>query len=119
MHKIVQKIKAVILEAALASGNSAIFHTATGRLMNMRWLNNIPGSYYVAPYFGAIACPGYRPSGQQPIWSVDNIQSNIPIIIIHSENDLQLPFYGACALYYRLRINGNDTEHAHCIIVSE
>jgi len=100
------KIKAIIWEGGLASGNSAIYHTVTGELMNMPWVKKIPGSYYFVPYLAITECLGYRPGGQQPIWSIDTIKKDIPIIIIHSKNDPQCPFYGACALYYRLRENG-------------
>lgn len=102
------KIKGVVLEATLASGNSAILHTATGPLMGMSWLRNIPGYYYLAPY---VVAPffGYRPAGQQPIKSVDNITNKeMPIIIVHSQNDPQLSLNDAKALYYRLKSNGNN-----------
>jgi hypothetical protein len=106
------KIKAIILEAALASGNSAIYHSVSGPL---KWISNIPGFYYVAPYFVTVACLGYRPGGQQPIWSIDTIKKDIPIIIIHSKEDMQLPFYGACALYYRLR----ESEHQNVYFIEK
>lgn len=102
-----KKIKALVLEAVLASGNSAIYHTVTGPLMNMKNLERVPGSYYFVPYFANVACPGYRPAGKQAIKSIDNISTDLPIIIIHSKEDMQLPYSGACALYYRLRQNGN------------
>lgn len=103
-----QKAKALVLEAALASGNSAVYHTVTGPLMGMDNLKNIPGAYYFVPYFANVACPGYRPGGQQAIKSIDKLSTDMPVIIIHSEDDMQLPFDGACALYYRLRQNGNN-----------
>ncbi|MFC1870692.1 prolyl oligopeptidase family serine peptidase [Candidatus Dependentiae bacterium] len=102
------QIKALVLEAAMASGNSAIYHTVTGPLMDMKIVKNIPGSYYVLPYLANLVCPGYRPAGKQAIKSIDNIPNDLPIIIIHSEGDKQLPFEGACALYNRLRKNGNE-----------
>ena len=93
----------------MASGNSAIYHTVTGPLMGMECVKNIPGSYYVIPYLAnVVACPGYRPGGKQAIRSIDTIPVDLPIVIIHSKKDPQLPFDGACALYHRLRTNGND-----------
>jgi hypothetical protein len=104
-------IKALVLEAALASGNSAVHHTLTGELADMPWVKKIPASYYTLPYLASLVCWGYRPAGQQPIKSVDTISTDLPIIIVHSKDDPQLSFDGACALYYRLRMNGNDNAY--------
>jgi len=103
-----KKIKALILEATLASGNSAIYHTVTGPLMNMNICTKIPFSYYLLPYAANFFMPGYRPAGKQPIKSIDAIPTDIPIVIIHSKNDMQLSYDDACALYYGLRSKGND-----------
>lgn len=96
------KIIAVILEAVLISGDSAIWHTATNYIApNIKY---IPFLYYIAPYIGIIACLSYFPAGKQSIWSINHetFPQDIPFIIIHSDDDRQLPFNGACALYYKL-----------------
>lgn len=58
-------IKAVVLEAALASGNSAVYHTVTGPAMGDDWLRSVPGAYYVLPYLASFICLGYRPGGNK------------------------------------------------------
>lgn len=102
-----KKIKALVLEAVLASGNSAIFHTVNGPLMNMHFVESLPGAYYWLAYLASLFLPGYRPAGQQPIKSITNIPKEIPIIIIHSVRDNQISYNDACALFYGLRMMGN------------
>ncbi|HTM06023.1 MAG TPA: hypothetical protein VL201_02180 [Patescibacteria group bacterium] len=108
------KIKAVIFEALLISGNSAIYHTVTTpQITYTKWIDtilsyiplvkHIPGLYYFLPYLAAPLLWRYNPAGEQPIWSIDNINSDIPIIIIHSTNDSCLPVAGAYSLYYQLQ----------------
>jgi len=104
-------IKGLVLESVLASGNSAIYHTARGPLFGESLINRLiglPFSYYWAPYIAKVLMPYYWPSGSQPIKSIEHIPTNIPIIIIHSKRDMQLSYNDACALYYGLRMRGND-----------
>lgn len=106
-----EKIKLLILESPLASGNQAIYHTATNELMpQFNFIKHIPGAYYIVPYIGAIMCPGYLPIGQQPIFSIQksSFPLDIPIIIAHSQDDPQLSFSGARALYYGLKSRGTN-----------
>ena len=100
-------IKGLILEAVLASGNSAIEHTVSGPLMNLKTLANLPLSYYWIPYCAKAMFPFYSPASTQPIKSIAKIPAHIPVIIVHSKNDAQLSYHDACALYYGLRKNGN------------
>lgn len=93
-----KNIKAVILESVLTSGNSAMYHKITWPLTDIEFLKDVPGSYYFIPYFATVLHWGYRPGGRQPIKSVDEIRSDIPIIIIHSKNDNRFSFGEACAL---------------------
>lgn len=104
-------VKCVILESSIASGNSTIYHAVKGPLMNLKALTDMPGSYYWLPYFASIIhCRGYRPGGQQPIKSIDNIDNkDIPFIFIHTTHDPQTPFSGSQMLYYRLRERGHKT----------
>lgn len=100
-------VKALILESVLASGNSAIYRTVTGPAMQLP-VDKIPFSYYWLPYPASLACPSYVPGGKQAIKSIEHIPTNLPVIIAHSEGDIQLPVSGARALYYRLRERGNE-----------
>ena len=104
-----KKITALVLESVLISGNDAIQHTVKSGLMgSLGPLAKIPGSYYWLPYCAKVGFPYYWPGGKQVIKSLQNISTNIPIIIIHSKNDLQLSYKGALALYYGLKANGNN-----------
>lgn len=101
------RIKGAVLEAVLASGNSAILHTVGGPLMPplnrfARW----PLAYYWMPYIAKALYPFYSPTGMQPIKSIQQISRDIPIVLAHSKGDPQLPFSGACAVYYALRNRG-------------
>ncbi len=103
-----RQIQALILESALVSGNSAIYHTVSGPLMNLKKVTKLPFAYYWLPYCAKIVFPWYSPGGIQPIFSIDSIPTTVPVIIIHSKQDYQLSYNDACALYYRLRACGND-----------
>lgn len=102
-----QKIKALVLESVLISGNDAIQHTVSDQ-MGCAFVKKIPSYYYWLPYAAKLLYPFYSPAGQQVITSLQNIPNDIPIIIIHADNDFQLSYEGACALYYGLRTNGNN-----------
>jgi hypothetical protein len=121
------QIKAMILEAPLVSGNSAILHTLKGPLMNLPTIASLPFAYYWIPYFAKILYPRYWPAGKQPIKAVEDMPiNNIPIILIHSKNDPQLSYDDTCALYCGLRAYGNKNVYliskpnmAHINIISE
>ncbi len=103
-----RRIKGLILEAALASGNSAVERTVGGPLMNLGAVTRLPGSYYWLPYIAQIvSMQAYLPAGKQPIKSIAKIPDNLPVIIAHSKDDMQLPYNGACALYAGLQLQGN------------
>lgn len=102
------KIDGLVLEATLASGNSAVHHTVTGPLMSLSNLGQAPFSYYWIPYLAKALMPTYWPGGKQPIKSIEKISTKLPILIIHSKQDPQLSFDDACALYYGLRQSGNE-----------
>lgn len=103
-----QRIKCVVLQAPLVSGNSAILHTLKGPLMNYPGLANLPFAHYWIPYCAKVLFPLYWPAGRQPIKSIQKISRDIPIVIVHSKDDPQLPYEGACALYYGLRSQGKN-----------
>jgi hypothetical protein len=116
------RVKAIVLEAALASGNDAIIHTSKmllGRCLqkscsmqypevHARDIMDAPGCYYAFPYVARPLFPRYAPSGIQPIKSIEDITHDIPIVIIHSKYDPCLPYSGASALYYGLRSQGHE-----------
>ncbi|HEX2978160.1 MAG TPA: hypothetical protein VHO47_03515 [Candidatus Babeliales bacterium] len=100
-----KKVKALIMEAVLGSGNSAIYHTVK-EMMSPK-LANLPLSYYWMPYFAKAMFPFYSPGGKQPILNADKIPTDIPVVIIHNKNDPQLAYSDAQALYAKLVLNGN------------
>jgi hypothetical protein len=99
------RIRVIVLEAVLASGNSAIIHNAKDILGSSA---ESEVCYYSAPYSATFMFPRYSPSGMQPIKSIAHISREIPIVIVHSKEDGCLPYSGACALYYGLRAQGHE-----------
>ncbi len=107
-----EKVKALILEATMGSGNSAILHTI--REMGVGVPSSCadsPGSDCSPPYSAKVLFPSYSPSGKQAIKSIKKLPQDLPIIIIHSKNDPQLSYDDACALYYGLRLGGNTNTY--------
>lgn len=102
------KIDGLVLEATLASGNSAVHHTFSNPFMGIPLLARIPFSYYWLPYAVKAFIPFYWPGGKQPIKSIEKLPNNLPIVIAHSRSDIRFSFNDACALYYGLRKKGND-----------
>jgi len=133
------KCKGMVLEAILGSGNSAIYHTATGPLAEetvephlgaflsskLKW---VPGLYYLGPYLAKIVLfHSYSPGGDQPIKLVENLNIDGPIIIVHSEQDQVLSHEDARAIYYALTqkkdnvyfISKEGSEHVEIITPSD
>lgn len=106
-----KNIQALILESPLASGNSAIHHTASQPSMGLQKITNLPFSYYWAPYVAKSMFPAYSPSGRQAIRSIKDIPANMPVVIAHSKKDEQISYDDACALYYGLREQGNNNTY--------
>lgn len=59
------------------------------------------------PYF----CRHYNPNGMQPIDSVERISIDVPLLLIGSRQDTQVPFQGVVALYTKLRQRGHTKVH--------
>lgn len=118
------KVKMVILEGIIASGNSPI-SLAVEMISPM--LIKIPLSYYWLPYFAKVAmglftptekgfefnwgkkfqiCP-YWPTGKQPFLSVEKIPQDLPIVLLHSIYD-GLPLEQAKAIYEGLKSKGHN-----------
>ncbi len=131
-----EKVKALILEAVMLSGNSAISHTIEstplllaeipGKIPSIirnvcRIVPYLPGNYYWVPYLAKIVFPGYAPAGEQPIFNTDKLQTNIPIIIMHHTKDPQLSVKDAEGLYAFLctknenvyLITSDTNDHGH------
>ncbi|MFC1842455.1 hypothetical protein ACFLYU_02240, partial [Candidatus Dependentiae bacterium] len=104
-----RRVKALILESVLISGNDAIKHTIKSGLMGpLKGVAKLPLSYYWLPYCAKFMFPFYWPGGKQVIKTLENFPNDIPVIIIHSRGDMQLSHRGALALYHGLRSNGNN-----------
>jgi hypothetical protein len=101
-----QNPEALILQSVMLSGNSAIYHTVTN--MGLPLVADLPFSYYWLPYLATIFFKSYAPAGEQPIFNVEKMPTDLPIIILHCENDQQLSFKDAQGLYAALCRNGND-----------
>jgi hypothetical protein len=94
-----EKIRLIMIESMLASGNSAIDWTI-GR-------GSIPGGYYILPYLAKLFFWSYNPTGTQAIHAVDKINTDIPIVIAHCTKDFQLAYSDAEAIYAGLHASGN------------
>lgn len=109
------KIKALILESIMGSGNSAINHTV--KTLIFPEIVYLPGSYYWLPYLAKFSFPYYRPAGQQPILSLEDFPKDVLVIIIHATRDPQLSYNDALSLYYGLRHFGNQKVYLFTIDV--
>lgn len=92
-------LRGVVLEAVMASGNSAIAHN----------VHESPIGHVLAPYVARlIQFWTYSPSGMQAIKSIEKLlNKDCPIVLVHSTRDGCLPYYGACAIYYGLKEKGH------------
>ncbi len=98
--KSAHNISALVLEGALASGNSGI-HLAIKRAVPL--LTWLPGSYQTLPYLAKALFWRYQPAGQQAILSASKLPTDLPVIFIHAEGDRQASFRHAKALYHAVR----------------
>ncbi|HLW72677.1 MAG TPA: hypothetical protein VKR54_01380 [Candidatus Babeliales bacterium] len=96
-----QRIKALILDSIMLTGNSAITHTIDHEILP--GVTDIPGSYYVLPYIAKVNFPFYGPADKQPIFNADKLPENLPIILIHHTDNPQLSYKDAQALYAFLK----------------
>lgn len=97
------------LESVLLSGNRAIRHTLSGPEGHLGPIMYAPLADLWVPHLARLtAFPGYCPEGIQAIKSLSNIPNNIPVIIAHAESDHKVPYEDALALYYGLKMHGNN-----------
>ena len=103
-----EKVGAIILEAVMLSGNSAIFHAISNRYPK-QCITSLPGSYYWLPYLAKFVYPFYSPAGEQLVVTAHKLPKDLPIIILHHAKDPQLSHEGAQALYAFLKhVQGNE-----------
>lgn len=124
-------IKCLILESSMVSANSAIYRISH--------YENVPIFKYFVPYLIRFYRKGifktYSPTGMQAINSIDELDKDTVVIILHSMNDPQIPDSDSKALYYKMVSMGmtnvylyilkggehNDilkTEYEKCMVIS-
>lgn len=107
---ILKDCKGVVLEASLGSGNSGIYQEVYENFNSKVSIKipKFPGSYYILPYLATMVLRHYSPAGQQAIFSVEHFPKDIPIVLMHAKDDSEVPFSDSCALYYKLKEQGNN-----------
>ena len=115
------KVKALIYEGVMASGNSAISHYGRNKI-NIRiggikipvgkWFSWTPGSFYTMPYIvSSVVYPWYSIGGQQAIQSLHQMPNETPFILVHSKEDQILSHDDAVVFYTGLKDAGNPNVH--------
>jgi pimeloyl-ACP methyl ester carboxylesterase len=100
------KIKALVLESP--------FFDASDVLHKLFFLNYIPGGTYITNKLSKGFLGYYQPSGIQPIHSIKKISNKqLPILLIHSQEDSIVPVEHARVLYNAFTENG--FKHVHLI----
>lgn len=97
------KVHALILEGVMLSGNSAIAHTTANQISPSIDSAPIVRDYSLPYSAKSFMFPFYAPAGEQPIFNVEKLPKNLPIILIHATQDPQLAFKDTVALYAFLR----------------
>lgn len=104
-----KRFKCLLLEGALISGNRAITHMLRGPQGEYGLIMDVPFSDHFVPYLAqCLRFPFYSPAGKQPIKSLEKIPKDLPVIIAHTKEDPKLSYDDACALYYGLKLHGNE-----------
>lgn len=105
------KIKAIILEAAFATGKNTIVHNAKRICTTLQcfpylfWPANLLSQHLdlysetIVNIARKINVLDYDSKGAQPIDSIEKIPQKIPIILAHSKKDPQIPFSEAEQLF--------------------
>jgi hypothetical protein len=92
------QLKALVLEAVMASANNAIAYNGVDHFLSPHVARTIIPTFWT-----------YNPWGMQAIKSVDKLQDkDTPIIIVHATGDMCLPYAGATAIYYQLKERGHN-----------
>jgi hypothetical protein len=99
-----EKIKVLIVEGILTSGNHAIVR----RFEKIaKYISYIPLSNYLLPYLGKLRHPFYSPAGDQAILNIENLPKDLVVIMLHSKNDPKVSFDEALAFYAGMKNHGN------------
>jgi fermentation-respiration switch protein FrsA (DUF1100 family) len=100
-----ENVRAAILESPFDSVESVVQHKLNR--MNIGW---IPGTVTIAHFIVAsyFMYPAYNWYGPQPITSIPTIAKNIPLLFIHSCDDMITPVYCSQLLSKIARDNGNN-----------
>ncbi len=115
------KVKTLIYEGVMASGNSAISHYGRNKIKLRigsikipigEWFSWTPGSFYTMPYIvSSVVYPWYSIGGQQAIQSSCQMLNTTPMILVHSNKDKVLSPEDAVAIYTGLKQTGNPHIH--------
>jgi hypothetical protein len=126
------KIEALILESAMISGLSAIYHFTSNhfRIAQIPFgkvLSLLPCSDSLIPLFARkTTFPKFNVSGTQTIELLKHIPNTFPTIILHAPEDYVLPYDGAVAMYQILQKTENNKvylipvhRHIHIDLMSQ
>ncbi len=100
-----KKVAAVVLQAVLGNGNNAILHNAERMIKPITYL---PFARFWIPWVTKAFFPTYNPWGKQALSSASKLSPNIPVIILHDQNDPETPINDARKLYCALIKNRED-----------
>lgn len=126
------KIEALILESAMISGLSAIYHFTSNhfRIAQIPFgkvLSLLPCSDRLIPLFARkTTFPKFNVNGTQTIELLEHIPTTFPTIILHAPEDYVLPYDGAVAMYQILQKTENNKvylipvhRHIHIDLMSQ
>lgn len=100
------RVRLVVLEAVMASGNTAIWHTIHSMIIpsSIRYIIECLKLDALVPVLVSMfVFRAYEPLSPQPLKRAENFPRNIPVVIVHSRGDRQLSYNDACALQHLFR----------------
>jgi len=97
-------IKAIILDSPFATIEETIKYKMSQ--WSSMFLGKIPGLAKLIHLLMPIVFPSYSPNGLQPINQIENIDPDIPIILLHSKTDNGVPISGSRQLYIKRKMIG-------------
>lgn len=107
---IMPDLKAIFFEGLFMSANDALYHSVHGkRPEDYKLLQGKPYIRWWAPYVARLVkLPHYKPDGDQPVHYLSEIPKEIPIVIIHGEEDQRVTHDDALVHYTQLRLLGKE-----------
>lgn len=115
-EKLRSRVMLVVLEAVMASGNSAIWHTVhngffPGLMRNVaQWLGLDAATCVLVSRF---LFTQYDANAKQPIELVGMFPRDVPVIMTHARQDACLSYNDACAMMFMLRFK---MQHRHAYL---